>query len=207
MTAFDEFDRSQRRNVYYRDGYRNIIRIANVQVALILVLSGLLMFYVSTSECMDRHFAESLEGRIVQLSALDSPNMEKTTVMNWAVNAAAQVMTFGFSDAEKQFSLSLPLFTTQGWVSFKKAIIASGLIEVMHEKQLIFTSVPSKTAILTKEGLVVDRYTWNFDVPLMITYRAGGKHITIQKRVEMVVEKVPTSSNPAGLGISEWYIY
>ncbi|MCK5554856.1 MAG: DotI/IcmL/TraM family protein [Alphaproteobacteria bacterium] len=207
MTFSEEFDRNQKRNAYYRDGYRNIIWIANIQVALILVLSGLLMFYVSTDERVDRYFAESFEGRLMQLSSLNSPNMEKIAVTDWAVQAAAQIMTFGFNDVERRFSLSTPFFTPQGWVSFKKALISSRVIEQMHKKQLIFTSIPSGTPVLLKEGLVVDKYTWRFNIPLMITYRAGGKSSAIKKKVIVVVEKVPTSSNPAGLGISEWYIY
>ncbi|MFH1157379.1 MAG: DotI/IcmL/TraM family protein [Pseudomonadota bacterium] len=207
MTVSVEFNRNQKRNSYYRDGYRNMIWIANIQVVFILVLSGLLMFYVSTKDRVDRHFAESVEGRSTELSALKSPNMEKTTVTNWAVQSAAQIMTFGFNDVEERFTSSLPLFTPQGWASFKKALVGAGLLDDMYKKQLIFTSVPSKTPVLLKEGLVVDKYQWEFDISLLITYRAGGKSGTIQKTVNVVVEKVPTRSNPAGVGISEWYIY
>ena len=206
MIISEEFDRNQKRNAYYRDGYRNMIWIANIQVAFILVLSGILMFYVSTKECTDRYFAEGIEGRRVEVFSLSSPNMEKTTVTKWAVQAAAQIMTFGFNDVEERFSISLPLFTKQGWVSFKKALLNSKLLEDMHKKQLIFTSIPIKTPLLIKEGLVVDKYTWEFDIPLMITYRAAGLNVTIQKDMKLMIEKVPTNSNPAGLGISELYI-
>ena len=207
VTVSREVDRDQRKNAYYRDGFRNMIWIAHIQVAFILVLSSLLMFYVTRAERLDRYFATNIESRSVEMYSLDSPNMEKTTITNWAERSVAQVMTFGFNDVEKRFASSISLFTKQGWDSFEEALLKSGMLEDMQDKQLVFTAVPLKTSVLVKEGLVVDRYTWEFDIWLLITYRAGKKKGKVKKKVNVIVERIPTRENPAGIGISEWYIY
>ena len=207
MTAPLEFDRNQRKNAYYRDGFRNMVWIAHIQVVLILVLSSFLMFCVTRTERLDSYFAKNIEGISVEMFSLKSPNMEKTAVTKWAVQSAAQIMSFGFNDVEERFAVSMSFFTPKGWASFKGALTGSRMFKDMHEKQLIFTSIPIKTPELLKEGLVVDRYIWKFDIWLMITYRAGKQVKTTRKKVRMIVEKVPTIDNPTGLGISEWYLY
>lgn len=192
--------------VYYRNGFRVMMRLANVQAAIILVMICVFAFYVNTKENHDRFFAETGEGRIIEIDALDLPNMGKMAIGNWVSLAAGQIMTFGFNDIDERFALSQKNFTPQGWESFRKAILKSELIDKVLEAQQIITTVPAAPPVLAQEGIVNGNYSWTFDMPLLITFRSGGVKTSRSLSVRMVVEMIPTPENPNGIGISEWYL-
>ena len=116
-------------------------------------------------------------------------------------------MTFGFNDVDERFALSRRNFTKSGWETFRNAVVASGLIDDMVAAQQIVTSVPDSPPVLTQEGLIDGEYTWIYDMPLLMTFRAGGVKVARSKKVRIVVQKVPTSESPNAVGINEWYIY
>ena len=194
------------KNDYYRDGFHVMSRIVNIQVVVILALVSIFAFYLNTKEKGDRYFAETSEGRQMQMAGLRLPNMGRMALTAWAAQAASQIMTFGFNDVDERFALSHLNFTPSGWESFSKAMVASKLVETMVNTQQILTSVPESPPTLTQEGLINGRYTWSFDVPLLITFHAGEAKVSRQKTVHMVIEMIPTRENPNGVGISEWYI-
>lgn len=192
---------------YYRDGSRALMRIVNVQAVVILALALGLAFYLGTQRSRDRFFAQMDDGKVLQMAALSSPNMGRDAISNWAASAAGQVMTFGFNDIDERFAESKNNFTQKGWDTFRKAVMNSKFVEEMMSKQQILTTVPENVPVLKKEGFVNGTYSWTFDIPLLITFRAGSVKSTRSKSVQMVIEKVSTRESPAGVGISEWYIY
>ncbi|MCE9507191.1 MAG: DotI/IcmL/TraM family protein [Alphaproteobacteria bacterium] len=201
------YERIWAENNYYRDGFRNMLWIANIQVLIILALAAFFTFYVKTSKNEDRFFAEAAEGRQMQVEGLDLPNMGKMALTNWVAQAATQIMTFGFNDIDQQFAVSQLNFTAPGWESFYKAMTASKLIENVIEAQQIVTSVPLSPPILLQEGLIEGKYSWVFEMQMLITFRSGGVKQVNTKRVRVVVERVPTSDNPNGIGIGKWFIF
>jgi intracellular multiplication protein IcmL len=196
----------QGKNDNYRDGFYAMVRVVNIQVVIILALVVAFGFFLSTREKTDRYFAETAEGRKMQMAGLHLPNMGRAAMSSWAASAASQIMTFGFNDIDQQFALSRNNFTREGWESFRKAMGASGVVESMMETQQILTSVPESPPTLTREGLINGKYSWSFDVPLLMTFRAGGVNVSRSKVVHLVIETIPTRENPNGVGISEWYI-
>ncbi len=200
-------DAAQQKADYYRDGFRNMQRIAAVETVVILAMIFFLAFTVITKKDNDRYFAETLEGRKMQMGALSLPNMGNIAITNWVGRAASQIMTFGFNDIDERFALSRSNFTKYGWDSFYKAMIDSKFVEEVLKAQQVITAVPKGVPSLTSEGLVQGKYTWRFNVPLMVTSRAGTAKTSRTKTVSVAVEKVPTQENPNAVGISEWYIY
>lgn len=194
-------------NEFYRDGYRSLNWVVGLQALVILGLTGFLTFLISIQGSRDRYFAETSEGRVMQMVSLDSPNMGRSTLSNWAANAASQILTFGFNDTEERFTQSRLLFTPQGWESFRNILVASKLLDEMIATQQILTSVPESPPVLKREGLVGGVYTWEFEVKMLITFRAAGVKVERLKMVRMVIERQPTELNPSGVGINEWYVY
>lgn len=195
------------KNIYYRDGFRNLMRIVNVQAGLILLLVLFLAFHIMSAENQDRFFAQTAEGRTMKMSGLYFPNMGRMARMAWVSQAATQVMTFGFNDIDKKFQESRRRFTPEGWESFRKAVIKSGLVDSVIASQQIVSAIPQELPVLSQEGLINGKYSWVFDMRLLITFRAGGVQRTLPKRLRMVVERVPTYDHPEGIGIGEWYMY
>jgi hypothetical protein len=195
------------KNIYYRDGFRNVLWIANIQIVLILLLVLSFSFYVKTAKKHDGFFAETIEGRQMQMEGLDLPNMGKIALTNWVEQAATQIMTFGFNDIDQRFALSRLNFSEEGWQSFHKAMSESGLIDSVVKTQQIVTAVPQSPPVIIQEGLIRGKYRWVFEMQMLVTFRSGGVKQASTKTVRVVLEQVPTRDNPNGIGIGEWYIY
>lgn len=206
VMSSEEFSRQEEKNTYYRDGFHNMLRIANIEAVVILAMSFFLAFLIFTAKDKDRFFAETLEGRRMQMAGLPLPNMGSIAITSWVSGAATQIMTFGFNDIDERFSESRGNFTAQGWESFRKAMMVSGLVDEIIKSQQIITSAPSGPVVLVSEGLVKSKYRWTFDVPLLITFRSGSVKLSRFKTARVVVETIPTRENPTGVGIAEWYI-
>ncbi len=190
----------------YRSGAVIMMRIVGFETLAILALTMLLGFVIMTQKNHDRYFAAMGTGRYLEMQAMSYPNMSRTAVSDWVAEAASEVMTFGFNDVDQRFAVSRRNFTPDGWESFRKALTKSSVLTNMMQLQQMITSVPAGVPTLSQVGLIDGHYSWVFDMPLLVTFRAGGVHRTIMAHVHVVVDKVSPEDNPRGLGISSWYI-
>ena len=192
---------------YYREGFNIVMKVVNIQAFIIFVLSVVLAFYLGTQENHDRYIAETGDGKAMRLSPLSYPNMGRDALSDWVVKSASEIMTFGFNDVNERFEQSRHDFTAEGWEDFRKAMALSNFIDSMVQAQQILTTVPESPPVLKQEGMINGRYSWIFDVPLLVTFRAGATKVSRQKTAHIVVERIPTRENPSGVGISAWNIY
>ncbi len=190
----------------YRSGAAIMMRIVGFETLAILALTMILGFVIMTKKNHDRYFAAMGTHRFQELQDMGAPNMSRTAVADWVAGAVSEVMTFGFNDVEQRFAVSRHNFTPDGWDSFRKALTKSSFLRSMMQLQQMITSVPAGVPTLSRVGLINGHFSWVFDMPLLITVRAGGVHRTLYVHVHVVVDKVPTEDNPRGLGISSWII-
>jgi hypothetical protein len=196
------------KNDYYRDGAHILMFIVNFQAVVMALLTVALAIFLCTRHGSDRFFAETADGRTMQMESRSFPNTSTHALCAWAANTASDIMTFGFNDADMRFrEHSRKYFTPEGWESFRKAMVASKLLESVEATQQIATAVPRAVPSALNEGLGANgKYQVSIDVPLLITFRAGSDIKPISKKVHMVIERMSTRENPSGVGISEWDI-
>ncbi len=194
-------------NSYYRDGFKILSFLVNLQVIIIVIISVSLYFHVSDASRQDNYFAERISGNPIRMTGLNRPNTSGETLSSWVSKAMVQIMTFGFNDIEEMFEISKNNFTPDGWKGFRKAMIETGLISTVMENQQVVTSAPVSVPVLSREGIIKGKYSWVFDTKILITFRAGGSKRNSTRRVLVTLQEMPTSENPYGMGISEFYIY
>lgn len=192
------------RNEYYRDGFRNLLKVALAEAAIIVGLILCFLFYMNIAQPVDRYFATTADGRIMRLVPLDQPNMTTPALMSWVAQAATDVMTFGFHDYQRRLQDASQHFTRHGWESFTSALAKSRIIEGVEQAQQVVTAAPRSAPVLTQEGVINGRYRWVVELPLMVTYRAGNQNRTDNLNVQIAVERMPSLENPVGVGIEQW---
>ncbi|MBU6475820.1 MAG: DotI/IcmL family type IV secretion protein [Alphaproteobacteria bacterium] len=183
-----------------------MMRVVALETLVMLGLTAILAFIIITGHSHDRYFAETGNGKSMQMLSLPYPNMGRAAVSDWVAGAISQVMTFGFNDVDQRFAASRHLFTAAGWKSFNTALSNSSFVSDVMKTQQIVTSVPESVPILRQEGLIDGAYSWVFDMPLLVTFRAGANIKRIVANVRVVVHRVSPQDNPRALGISSWYI-
>jgi intracellular multiplication protein IcmL len=192
------------RNEFYRDGYRNLLRLALIQVIVIVGLLGAMFYVISVHQPENRYFATTEDGRLIPMLGLHEPNLSTPALMSWVAQATTEVMTFGFNDYRRRLQESSHNFTKTGWESFTKAMQNARIIEMVEANQQVITAAPQGAPILQSEGLINGRYQWMIQIPLILTYQSGAKTKSDALLVTVVVVRVPRLENASGVGIEQW---
>lgn len=188
----------------YRNGYRRLIWLTYILTAGIILLIGALIFTIVNGWPQDRYFAQTSEGAVMQMAGLARPNISQQAMFDWAAESASQIMTFGFNDYNQKLTAARTRFTEDGWESFGPKMSKSAFFRTMIEEQQIATAVPMAPPVLFSEGMMMGRYSWVIEVPMMLTVRSGSVSRSITQQVRMVVIEVPTDINPMGIAIDRW---
>lgn len=188
----------------YRVGFVRMTYVVNVLGVVIFFFLALFLFILYTQVPQDRYIAETADGQQMQMIGLEQPNINTQTLLDWGSEAATQIMTFGFNDYDNKLSQARTRFTMDGWLSFAPKMANSEFFKKMVSEQQLVTAVPRSSATLFSEGVDKGRYFWIVEVPLLVSVRSGGQSRPINITVRMVVVRVPTAENPAGIGIDRW---
>ena len=192
------------RNLFYRDGYRNLLKIAIIEaIALVCVLIALVAT-VMNAQPQDRFFATTADGRLIRMVALNEPNMNDAALISWSARAASDVMTFGFHDYQKRLQDSASYFTRRGWQSFTEALDRSRVMEGVQQAQRVVTAAPKSAPVIVQQGLVDGIYRWVVNLPLSVTYQSGTATQSDTVEVELVIVRVSTLDSTSGVGIQQW---
>ncbi len=194
------------RNVYYKDGYRNLQRIAIIEGVAIVVLVLALLFAVFVMRPEQAYFATTADGRIVPLVPLSAPYVDNSRVIQWGAQAVTETMTFGFHDYQARLNQALQEnFTMAGRQSFYDALNRSGLLEGVRTRRQVLSAATPQTPIIIEEGVdgQTGWYRWVLRFPLNLTIESGTKVDTLRYTVSAVIVRVSTLENEDGLGIQQ----
>lgn len=192
------------RNEFYRDGFRNLIKIAVLEGIVIIGLILTLIVYMNNAQPQDRYFATTADGRIMQLQPLDQPNLDTPALLSWVATAVSETMTFSYLNYQKEMQASSKNFTKAGWESFTTALQRSHILDGVNQQQQLVSAQPRSAPILIQKGVFGGRYRWILQMPLLVKYQGVKESRTDQLQLQLVVERVPSLENPAGVGIAQW---
>lgn len=191
------------RNKFYKDSYR-LVTIALMACVLILFMLIGTIIYLINHPPAPRYFATTNDGRIMQIVPLEQPNLTQSQLLQWANTAAIAAYTYSFSNWRKQLQALSDYFTPEGWQQFITALNASNNLDAVRSKKLIVSAETTGPAVLVKEGLFHDRYTWKVQVPLLVTYQGGSGDSQFTQQsllITMVITRLPTLTSMRGVGV------
>jgi hypothetical protein len=173
--------------------------------ALILSMFGLLFcaafVLYQVMHRPDPVFYERMpSGKTYMLAPYDQPNYLPQTVLNWASKAAVASYTFNFANYNESINAARPYFTAGGWEAYQAAI--SSVVSRVVKAQLIVQGVVAGIPVIANQGdLPGHGYSWNVQIPFLVTYLSAGESKSKKYYVILLIVKVPTTVNPEGLGI------
>jgi len=192
------------RNEFYRDGYRALLKVAVIEVMIIIALIAIMFYVIHIHQPENRYFATTEDGRLVPMVALNEPNLSTPALMSWTAQAATEVMTFGFHDYRRRLQEASRNFTRVGWASFTNALEKSRIIEMVEANQQVVTAAPRSAPIIISEGLVGGRYQWMVELPIVVSYQAGSQSRADNLLLTLMIVRVPKLESPNGVGIEQW---
>jgi len=192
------------RNEFYRDGFRNLIKIVILEGVIIIGLILTLIVHINNSVAYDRYFATTADGRIMQLSPLNERFLTDSALVSWVAQAATEVMTFGFHDYQRRLQQASRHFTKTGWETFSAAMEKARIIESVTAQRQVVVASPRSAPVIRQHGVAGGKYRWVLEMPLSVEYRAREQARTDNLKLTLVVERVSSLENPNGVGIHQW---
>lgn len=192
------------RNEFYRDGFRNLIKIVILEGIIIIGLILTLIVHINNSVAYDRYFATTADGRIMQLSPLNERFLTDSALVSWVAQAATEVMTFGFHDYQRRLQQASRHFTKTGWETFSAAMEKARIIESVTAQKQVVVASPRSAPVIRQHGVAGGKYRWVLEMPLTVEYRAREQARVDNLKLTIVVERVSSLENPNGVGIQQW---
>ncbi len=191
------------RNEFYRDNYRRVIAILLLAFLIIALLVSALI-YVVTHPPAPKYFATNTSGRIVPLMPLDQPNLSTAALLQWANTAAIAAFTYNFVDYRAQLQAASEFFTPEGWQAYLQSLQTSQNLTAVKAKNLVVSAVATGAPVINQQGVVDGRYTWEIQMPLLVTYQSASQITPQSLMLNMVITRVSTLDSPRGIGIAQF---
>jgi intracellular multiplication protein IcmL len=188
------------RSDFYKDNFRRMVWVLLISVCLNVVLVFSLIFF-GHQQPRSYYFATTSDGRLITIVPLAEPNMSDTAVTTWVGNNLPQVYNLDFVHYRSQLQSMQGLFTPYGWQEF---IQASGpLLSNIISQRLVVTATLTNVPIIVQKGLINGVYSWQVQVPLLISSQSGDQQSTQNVIIRMIVQRVNNIASQQLLGISQ----
>ncbi len=199
--ADDALQTVRLRNTFYRDNYRKVVMALMVLIGVVFVLASALYYQLTHSETEFRYFATTQDGRVIPIIPLSDPHVSTNSLLQYAAEAAMSAYSFDFINYRKQLQEAEPYFSAKGWEGFMKGLEAN--LKAVKAKQLVVNAVPGGSPVITRQGLIGERYAWKVQMPLVVTYSSSSEKINNSLMVTMLIKRVSTLETPRGIAVDQ----
>lgn len=203
--AEDPIQVVQLRNSFYHDNYRKVVGALLLCVFIILLLGGAII-YIITHPPAPQYFATSVDGRITPLIPLAQPNLSNAAILQWANEAAISSYTYNFVNYRKALQDASQYFTPEGWQAFLSALKSSNNLDAVTAKKLIVTAVATGAPVIQEQGVLLGRYTWKVQMPMLVSYQSANQVSQQNVMVNMLITRISTLSSARGIGIAQFVV-
>jgi intracellular multiplication protein IcmL len=189
-------------NDFYRLHYHQVIYLLMGLIVLLMFVVTFVL-YQMYNRPLPQFNAIQPDGKRMLLIPYDAPNQLPDTILRWASKAATTAYTFDFLNYKSQIGAARIFFTDNGWQGYLNSV--SGLIDKIVAAQLFVNGVVSGTPIISNQGdLPGVGESWRVQIPFLVTWQSSNQIQKDHYTVVLVIVKVPTSVNPAGIGIDQF---
>lgn len=192
------------RNIFYRDGYRLLLRISLLQGIVIILLIATVISMVLSTDTRYVYFATTADGRVINIVPLNQPFRSRGQVVAWAAGKAQDVMRFGYNDYRQRLQDSSVNFTPSGWESFTAAMKEARILAAVEERKLTVSLNIQAAPEVQKAGVKDGIYRWLLKIPAVIEFDGPEKLSPMRVNLLLQVVRVSTLQNPNGISIEQW---
>lgn len=189
-------------NDFYRLHYHQVIYVLMGLMGLIIITISVVL-YQMYNRPLPQFNALQPDGRRMLLLPYKAPNQLPDTILRWASRAATTAYTFDFVRYNSQIAAARPYFTNDGWQGYLSSV--RGLINRITQSQLFVNGVVSGTPVISNQGVLPGvGNTWRVQIPFLVTWQSSNQTTKSNYTVVLTIINVPTSVNPAGIGIDQF---
>ncbi|OGT31792.1 MAG: type IV secretion protein DotI [Gammaproteobacteria bacterium RIFCSPHIGHO2_12_FULL_35_23] len=187
---------------FYRDSYRSVVMILFIAIIIIAVMAWIIV-YQQTHKPAPKYFATTSAGQLIPMVPLDQPNLSDSAVLQWVSTAVTSLYTYDFLNFRSTFQANSQYFTTDGWRAFLSSLEQSRNLEAVQDKKLTVQAVPAGAPIILSENNINGIYTWQVQLPILVTYQSLSEEFNQNLLVTIVIQRLSTLDSEYGIGIAQ----
>lgn len=190
------------RKNFYQDSYRIVVVVLLVAILIIAGLAATIGYEV-THRAQPKYFATTSDGKLIPMIPLDRPNMTDQSLLKWVSSAIISLYTYDFLNFRADFQQNQKYFTDRGWKAFLDSLAKSNNLQAVQQQKLTVQAVPAGAPIITRQGILDGRYSWQIQMPILVTYESLSQQFNQQLLITIMVQRLSTLSSEYGIGISQ----
>jgi intracellular multiplication protein IcmL len=191
------------RNNFYRDNYRRVVLGLLVLVAINAGLIAVVAYQL-THRPEPKYFATTKDGRIIRLHPLTAPVLAQEAVSQYAVRGVLKAYSFNFAHYKQDLEQASRYFSSQGWQKFKSSLKEAGMLDLVINKRLVANAVTTGAPTLLKKGVINGRYTWQFQIPILVTYESASETLRQALTVTVMIQRVSIINHPKQIAVTQF---
>ncbi len=204
MSQFNALELILLRNNFYRRQYFLALALFVLNIIVIAVLVGVLIF-LKRNPTRPVYFATDSVGRLIKVVPVSQPNMSLDEVMVWAQKAVENIYSYDFINYKEQMQFSQRYFQTTGWDNYIQALTASNNIVALKERKMVVVAKVIDKPVLITQGLLAGAYAYKFSMPMLVTYMLPPydekSQFSNALTVSVIIQRQPILQSDDGLGI------
>lgn len=122
----------------------------------------------------------------------------------FAKEAALVIYNYNYKNHQQHIAEIKKYFTPSGFKAYQTAFFTSGNVEIIKNQKLIVSSKTIAEPVLLRQGYVDLIYTWETQVPLLVTYKNDKQLTQTKVLVNMTLVQVLGNINSRGIAINRF---
>jgi hypothetical protein len=143
-------------------------------------------------------------GQLLRLNANDEPNLMANALLKWASQAAINLYTFRFSETNNEIYQRIsPYFTATGGAAYYNSL--TNVLATLKQNKINTHCAVTGQPVIANQGKWDNfEMTWRIQIPFLVTFEGAGILSTKFYRVTLLLTKMPTTIEPAGIAIEQF---
>ena len=135
--------------------------------------------------------------------ALDSPIVDDTELLDWAVKAVLAPYNVDYYNYPAQLNTASRRFTPHGWNTFAQSFIAQGNFEELKRARLLCHAQSQRAALIHNTSMTQGKLAYEIQFPMTQTCENANQTSTNTLMATALVIRVNDDGHPFGLAIDQ----
>lgn len=147
---------------------------------------------------LEREVSELKESKTPSVP-LDQSNLPSQEVLNWAAKGIVEIYTYNYKNFPQVLTGIRRHFTSEGYDSYMKALDESKNLIAVQDKKLAVSAIATGNNKIVREGNVNGLYTWDVQIPILVTYQSPTETISQNLVVDAEIVRVKNTESAVGI--------
>ena len=135
--------------------------------------------------------------------ALDSPIVDDTQLLEWAVQAILAPYNVDYYNYPVELNTASRRFTVRGWNTFANSFIAQGNFDELKRARLLCHAQSQRAAVIHQTSYVEGALAYRIQVPITQTCENVNQQSTNSLTITALVIRTDSDDHPDGLAIDQ----